>query len=143
MREKRNKDGNYSGVRSQNSGVRMKQTAKTFEDLVVWQKAHRFVLAVYRLSQTFPRSEIYGLSSQFRRAAVSIAANIAEGFRKRCKADKLRFFNMAQGSLEECRYYLMLTRDLAYGDVSETSRLLEEVSKLLEAYSRSILNSDS
>ena len=143
MREKRNKDGNYSGVRSQNSGVRMKQPAKTFEDLVVWQKAHRFVLAVYRLSQTFPRSEIYGLSSQFRRAAVSIAANIAEGFRKRCKADKLRFFNMAQGSLEECRYYLMLTRDLAYGDVSETSRLLEEVSKLLEAYSRSILNSDS
>ena len=102
---------------------------------MVWQKAHQFVLAVYRLSRTFPRSEIYGLSSQFRRAAVSIAANIAEGFRKRGKADKLRFFNMAQGSLEECRYYLILTRDLEYGDVSETSRLLEEGSKLLEAYS--------
>ena len=121
----------------------MREPARTFEDLVVWQKAHQFVLAVYRLSRTFPRSEIYGLSSQFRRAAVSIAANIAEGFRKRGKADKLRFFNMAQGSLEECRYYLILSRDLEYGDVSETSRLLEEVSKLLEAYSQSILNSDS
>ena len=91
----------------------MRAPARTFEDLVVWQKAHQFVLAVYRLSRTFPRSEIYGLSSQFRRAAVSIAANIAEGFRKRGKADKLRFFNMAQGSLEECRYYLILTRDLS------------------------------
>ena len=110
---------------------------------MVWQKAYQFVLAVYRLSRTFPRSEIYGLSSQFQRAAVSIAANIAEGFRKRGKADKLRFFNMAQGSLEECRYYLILTRDLEYGDVSEISQSLEEVSKLLEAYSRSILNSDS
>ena len=110
---------------------------------MVGQKAHQFVLAVYHLSRTFPRSEIYGLSSQFRRAAVSIAANIAEGFRQRGKADKLRFFNMAQGSLEECRYYLILSRDLEYGDVSETSRLLEEVSKLLEAYSQSILNSDS
>jgi len=121
----------------------MREPARTFEDLVVWQKAHQFVLAVYRLSRTFPRSEIYGLSSQFRRAAISIAANIAEGFRKRGKADKLRFFNMAQGSLEECRYYLILTKDIEYGDIFETSQLLEEVSKLLEAYSRSILNSDS
>jgi four helix bundle protein len=121
----------------------MSKFAKTFEDLIVWQKAHRFVHAVYRMSQTFPRSEIYGLSSQFRRAAVSIAANIAEGFRKRGKADKLRFYNIAQGSLEECRYYLILTRDLKYGDVSETTLLPAEVSKLLEAYSRSILNSDS
>ena len=60
----------------------MRTPAKRFEDLVVWQKAHQFVLAAYRLSRTFPRSETYGLSSQFRRAAVSIAANIAEGFKK-------------------------------------------------------------
>ena len=117
--------------------------ANTFQDLVVWQKAHHFVLAVYRISRTFPNSETYGLSSQFRRAAVSIAANIAEGFKKRGKADKLRFFNIAQGSLEESRYYLLLTRDLEYGEVSDLSVLLEEVSKLLEAYSRAILNSDS
>ncbi|MFA5044125.1 MAG: four helix bundle protein [Kiritimatiellia bacterium] len=121
----------------------MRIPATRFEDLVVWQKAHQFVLAAYRLSQTFPRSEIYGLSSQFRRAAVSIAANIAEGFRKRGKADKLRFFNIAQGSIAESRYYLILSRDLDYCTVDELNQLLEEVSKLLEAYSHAILNSDS
>ena len=121
----------------------MREPAQTFEDLVVWQKAHQFVLAVYRLSRIFPRSETYGLSSQFRRAAVSIAANIAEGFRKRGKADKLRFLNIAQGSLEESRYYLILAQDLDYGDVSELMTVLVEVSKLLEAYSHAILNSDS
>ena len=107
------------------------------------QKADPFVLAAYRLSRTFPRAETYGLSSQFRRAAVSIAANIAERFKKRGKADKLRYFNIAQGSIEESRYYLILAEDLQYGDVDEWHRLLEEVSKLLEAYSRAILNSDS
>lgn len=102
----------------------MLDPARTFEDLIVWQKAHQFVLAVYGLSRTFPRSENYRLSSQFRRAAVSIAANIAEGFRKRGKADKLRFLNIAQGSLEESRYYLILARDLGYGDVSELRTVL-------------------
>jgi four helix bundle protein len=121
----------------------MRKTATTFEDLLVWQKAHQFVLAIYKLTKNFPRAELYGLSSQFRRAAVSIAANIAEGFRKRGKADKLRFYNIAQGSLEECRYYLILARDLEYGEVSDSNRLLQEVSKLLEAYSRTIQSSDS
>ena len=121
----------------------MRVPAKTFEDLVVWQKAHQFVLAVYRLSRTFPRAERYGLSAQFCRAAVSIAANIAEGFKKRGKADKLRFLNIAQGSLEESRYYLILARDLDYGDVSELKIILVDVSKLLEAYSQAILNSGS
>ena len=123
--------------------VRMRTAAKTFEDLVVWQKAHQFALAVYRMTKAFPRSEVYGLTSQFRRAAVSIAANIAEGFRKRGNADKLRFMNIAQGSLEESRYYLILVRDLEYGDVTEAKAILEETSKLLEAYSQAILNSES
>ena len=78
----------------------MNGPAKTFEDLLVWQKAHQFVLSGYRLSSAFPKHEVYGLASQFRRAAVSIAANIAEGFRKRSKADKVRFLNIAQGSIE-------------------------------------------
>ena len=120
----------------------MRPPATRFEDLVVCQKAHQFVLAAYRLSRTFPRSETYGLSSQFRRAAVSIAANIAEGFKKRGRADKLRFFNIAQGSIEESRYYLILVKDLEYGDVSELSQLLEEASKLLDVYLQAILNSD-
>lgn len=120
----------------------MRTPATRFEDLVVWQKAHQFVLAVYRCSRTFPRSEVYGLSSQFRRAAVSIAANIAEGFKKRGKADKLRFYNIAQGSVEESRYYLILVNDLEYGDVSDLRQLLEEISKMLEVYSQVILTSD-
>jgi len=71
--------------------------ARTFQDLLVWQKAHQFVLEVYALTAAFPKQETYGLSLQIRRAAVSIPANIAEGFRRRGKADKARFMNMAEG----------------------------------------------
>ena len=103
--------------RSQNPEVQpRRQPARTFQDLVLWQKAHQFVLAVYRLTECFPGRELYGLTSQLRRAAVSIPANIAEGFRKRGKADKLRFLNIAQGSLEESRYYLIFARSLDYGE---------------------------
>ena len=115
----------------------MRPAAQNFRDLIVWQKAHQFVLGVYR-SKTFPREEIYGLTSQFRRAAVSVAANVAEGFKKRGRADKVRFMNIAEGSLEECRYYLILTRDLGYADPLENVRQLEEVSKLLGSYSAAI-----
>jgi four helix bundle protein len=117
--------------------------ARTFQDLIVWQKAHQFVLAVYLLTDGFPRTEVYGLTSQMRRAAVSIPANIAEGFRKKSRADKARFMNISQGSVEECRYYLILANDLHYGDSQPLSLQLEEVSKLLHAYTASILNSDS
>lgn len=120
----------------------MRKPARTFQDLILWQKAHQFVLEVYKLTSGFPRSEIYGLTSQCRRAAVSIPANIAEGFTKRGKSDKARFLNIAQGSLEEARYYLILSRDLRYAETSQLLLLIEEVSKLLEAYSSSILNSD-
>ena len=116
--------------------------AKTFEDLIVWQKAHEFVLAVYGFTEGFPKSEIYGLTSQLRRAAVSIAANIAEGFKKSGKSDKARFLNISQGSIEECRYYLILARDLEYGQKPELKSLLEKVSKLLTSYRSAILNSD-
>jgi four helix bundle protein len=109
---------------------------------VVWQKAHAWVLLVYRLSDLFPSKENYGLTSQLRRAAISVPANIAEGFKKRGVRDKLRYFNIAQGSLEECRYYFILTRDLGYGDTAELGVKLEEVSRLLDAYHRTILNSE-
>jgi four helix bundle protein len=115
--------------------------AKSFEQLIVWQKAHQFVLGDYRLTDNFPRTEIYGLTSQLRRAAVSIPANIAEGFKKRGRADKVRFLNIAQGSLEECRYYLILAKDLNCGDTGKLQPQLEETSKLLEAYSTKILAS--
>ncbi|MCG3146848.1 MAG: hypothetical protein PCFJNLEI_00282 [Verrucomicrobiae bacterium] len=117
--------------------------AKTFRDLIVWQKAHQLVLEVYRWSEAFPKSETYGLTSQLRRAAVSIPANIAEGFKKSGRADKARFMNISQGSLEECRYYLILAKDLSYGDNTPVMSRLEEVSRLLEAYAAAILNSGS
>jgi four helix bundle protein len=117
--------------------------AKTFRDLIVWQKSHRFVLSVYHFSDSFPRKETYGLTSQFRRAAISIPANIAEGFRKRSGSDKARFMNIAQGSLEECRYYLILAQDLKYGDTGELMSQLEEVSRPLERYQSVILSSVS
>ena len=116
----------------------MAKPAKTFKDLVVWQKAHQFVLATYSLTAGFPRREIYCLTSQMRRAAISIPANIAEGFTKRGALEKARFLNFAQGSLEECRYYLILTQDLGYSTTAEMEHLLEEVSKLLVAYASAI-----
>ena len=115
--------------------------ARTFKDLLVRQKAHKFVLESYAYSKGFPKEEIYGLTSQYRRASVSIAANIAEGFKKRGQKDKARFMNIAQGSLEECRYYLILAQDLGYGSSQNLNNLLEEVSKMLSSYGRSILNS--
>ena len=115
--------------RSQEIGVRMeKGRAKTFQDLIVWQKAHQFVISVYRAAEVFPNKEIYGLTSQFRRAAVSIPANIAEGFKKTGKSDKFRFMNIAQGSLKECRYYVILARDLGYSETSGLMSQAEEVS---------------
>lgn len=124
----------------QNSESR-RTAAKSFEDLVVWQKAHAWVLAVYKLSEGFPAKENFALTSQLRRAAMSVPANIAEGFKKRGLRDKARFFNIAQGSLEESRYFLILARDLGYADVTEAAQQLEEVSRLLEAYNSRILNS--
>jgi four helix bundle protein len=121
----------------------LRSPAKSFEDLIVWQKAHQFVLGIYRFTESFPNKEVYGLTSQLRRAAVSIPANIAEGFKKRGKPDKVRFLNIAQGSLEECRYYLILSSDLHYGNGGELIQQLEEVSKILESYARSILDSGS
>lgn len=117
--------------------------ARTFQDLLVWQKAHRFVLDVYALTAAFPKPETYGLSLQMRRAAVSIPANIAEGFRRRSKADKARFMNIAEGSVEESRYFLILAKDLGYADTQVLTAALEEVSRLLDAYSTAILTSST
>jgi four helix bundle protein len=117
--------------------------AKSFQDLLVWRKAHELVLAVYALSGDFPRRETYGLALQMRRAAVSVPANIAEGFRRRSKAEKARYLNIAEGSLEESRYYLILAHDLGYGDTAKLLEALEDVSRLLHAYATAILTSGS
>ncbi len=122
---------------------RIRDAARSFQDLIVWQKGHQLVLEIYNLTSNFPSSEIYGLTSQLRRATVSVPANIAEGFKKKGIKDKIRFLNIAQASLEESRYYLILANDLKYGDSSRHLAMLEEVSKLLNAYTNSILNSGS
>jgi len=82
---------------------------------------------------------MFGLTSQLRRAAVSIPANIAEGFRKRGRADNVRFDNIAQGSAEECRYYCILCRDLGYGDSIELTENIDRITRMLDAYMRAIL----
>ena len=113
--------------------------ARTFQDLIVWQKSHSLVLKIYKHSKSFPNNEIFGLTQQLRRSAVSVPANVAEGFKKRGKNDKARFFNIAQGSLEETRYYLILATDLGYLQHHDLFEDVEEVGRLLGAFSRNIL----
>ena len=121
----------------------MYKPAKSFQDLIVWQKAHQFVLEVYKFTRTFPKSEDYVLTAQLRRAAISVPANIAEGFKRKGKTEKRRFYNIAQGSLEESKYFLLLAEDLGYGNSANLLLHAQEVSKLLESYSASILHSRS
>lgn len=115
----------------------------SFKDIIAWQKAYEFTLLVYKVCEQFPDFEKFGLRSQFTRAAVSIPANIAEGYRKLSKTDKLRFINIAQGSLEECRCYIMLSRDLNY-ITPDTAMTLEEKSDaasfFINAYAKGIIN---
>ena len=116
-----------------------------FHGIIAWQKAHEFVLQVYRAVKTYPDYEKFGLCSQFRRAAVSVPANIAEGYKKLSSSDKLRFYNIAQGSLEECRYYILLSHDLGYIDEATYSNLsssAEETSKLLTSYCKGLMENN-
>jgi four helix bundle protein len=108
--------------------------AKSFKDLIVWQKSHHWVLNIYALTRTFPKEELFGLTSQLRRAAISVPANIAEGFKRRSDNDKAKFYNIAQSSLEECRYYLILANDLKLGESKNLIEDLEAISKILEKY---------
>ncbi len=121
----------------------MFEPSKSFTDLVVWQRAHEFVLDVYKVTRIFPVEERFALCSQFQRAAISVPANIAEGYKKLSKADKLRFLNIVQGSLEECRYYIILSRDLLYINIETYNELIgkvEETSKLLNSYVRGVVS---
>ena len=114
---------------------------QSFKEIYAWQRAHAFVVSVYQTTKSFPDYERFGLSSQFQRSAVSIAANIAEGYRKDGMSDKLRFLNIAQGSLEECRYYILLSFDLNYISLDTYNNMnasIVETSKLLNAYYRGI-----
>lgn len=116
-----------------------------FENITAWQLAHQFVLNVYRITRAFPDTEKYGLSSQFQRAAVSVPANIAEGFKRISRADKLRFYNMAEASLAESRYYVILSKDLGYITHEEFDRMMSIVEKTgitLSAYCQGVMKND-
>ena len=114
--------------------------AKTFSQVTLWQKAHALVLATYRFSAGFPREETFGLRAQLRGSRVSVPANFAEGSRKRGRPDKLRMYNIAQGSLEESRYYFILAKDLGYGDSQLLLAQVDEVGRMLDAYMGAIDN---
>ena len=116
--------------------------ARSFEDLIVWQRSHELVLLVYRITAQFPKFELFALASQMRRAAISVPANIAEGFKRRRNPDKARVMNIAQGSLEEVRYYFILAHDLGYLKNVERARI-DEIGRLLGAYTRALLTSTS
>lgn len=106
------------------------------DQLIVWQKAHALVLEVYKFTQNFPKQETYGLVSQMQRSAVSIPCNISEGKGRGSKKDYIRFLMIARGSLEELRYQLLLSKDLAYISVAkynETEPKLIEIRKMLNA----------
>jgi len=117
--------------------------AQSFEDLQVWQKAHAYVLLVYQMTRKYPKEEIFGLTSQLRRAAISITANIAEGFVRSGRNEKIRFYNISQGSLEETKNYIILSLDLGYISLSEKEELYSlatEVGKLINAYRSALMN---
>jgi four helix bundle protein len=112
----------------------MAEKSQSFRDVVAWQKAHAFTIAIYRCTESFPKHEVFALTSQLRRAAASVPSNFVEGFRKRTVPDKLRFYNIAQGSADECLYQLILAHDLNYADTTALQADLEEVSRLLQGY---------
>lgn len=113
---------------------------EAFENLEIWKKAHQFVLDVYKLSSQFPKEETYGLTSQFRRAAVSIPANIAEGYPKFSKKDKARFYEIAKASLSECSYFIILSNDLNYADTKQLKIQSTEINKMLTTYLKKLRN---
>ena len=108
--------------------------------MIVWQKAHNLVLEVYKTTRGYPSDEKFALVSQMRRAAISIPANIAEGFKKRGLKDKTNYYNIAQGSLEELHYYIILSKDLNY--ITENERfisLIDEIGRMLYVLIRNTL----
>ncbi len=118
---------------------------QTFKNIIAWQKAYDYCLYVYKVTAQFPDFERFGLRSQFTRAAVSITANIAEGYKKLSRQDKLRFLNISQGSLEECRNYNLLSRDLGYISDEEYNILEEKIeiaSKFINSYCNGIINNN-
>ncbi|OIO20542.1 MAG: four helix bundle protein [Candidatus Magasanikbacteria bacterium CG1_02_32_51] len=116
---------------------------KTFKDILAWQKSHELVLYVYKISNLYPSNETYGLTSQTRRAASSVPANVVEGYKRQNLKDSIRFYNHAEASLEELKYHLLLAKDLQYISKDRYNFInekTEEVSKILFGWTKSQRN---
>ena len=109
-----------------------------FEQLDVWQAAHVWVKGVYLATRTFPAEERFGMTSQLRRAAVSVPANIVEGFKKRSGRDKVRFYNIAEASLEEARYFLLLAEELGFGATEQLREDAERIGRMMTGLIRAV-----
>lgn len=119
----------------------MSEKIRSFTDLKVWQEAHKLSLMIYKMTKDFPKEEIFALTSQLRRAAISVVSNIAEGFSRRTVADKRQFYFMSLGSLTEVQSQLLIARDLGYvprQDFSEFASQTILVSKLLNGLIKSL-----
>ena len=113
---------------------------KDFKDIFAWQKAHQLVLLVYKLTKKYPKDELFGLTSQIRRAVVSVPSNLVEGFKRLGNQDDLHFCNIAQASLEEVRYQILLAKDLKYinsSEFEEVEKLSAETAKLIHFWIKS------
>ena len=114
---------------------------KNFRDLKVWQKAHELVIEIYEITAKFPDNERYGLTSQIRRSAISIPANIVEGFKRKGKGDFLHFLNIADASLEETKYFLILAQELKYLTNIHFQNLMrkaDEIGRMMNGLQRKI-----
>jgi four helix bundle protein len=112
-----------------------------FQDLDVWRAAHELTLASYKLSADFPKSEVYGMASQLRRAAASVPSNIAEGWGRRSTKEYLRYLSIAHGSLQETRYFLLLAKDLrccSSERQQELEMLVNRIGAMLAGLERSL-----
>jgi four helix bundle protein len=114
---------------------------KTYTELFVWQKSMELVTAVYRETRNFPKEEIYGLTSQIRRCAVSIPSNIAEGFGRKSQQDFIRFLKISMGSLFELQTQLRIAKNLEYFEEGKFNKVFEEtreIERMLSAFIQSI-----
>ena len=117
---------------------------KSFSDLIVWQKGHAFVLEIYIITSKFPKEELYGLTSQIKRAVISITSNIAEGFVRHFKKEKIQFYYVSLGSITEVQNHLLIARDLHFITADQFNFLNDranEIAKMINSLIRSINNS--
>lgn len=116
---------------------------RSFTDLIVWKEAHQLVLETYLVTKKFPKDELFALTSQMRRAAISITSNIAEGFSRKGNKEKIQFYTIAKGSLTELESQLLIARDIHYVTISEFENIIKRITsthRLINAFIKTTNN---